>query len=161
LPLPIANKVDPYPTQEHLSRKIHPKLTQNPLSLKTSILSKKFISLSLSQHLSSSPSFFISHPSLFHHSWINLHHHRSLPPLLSLPPLPPPPSTDEIQSPSHTIDPLHCKSGFLFYFFVFDLVTLFMNCMIQQTFNKPFLHSVHHRCSSTNLQFGNPFSFLC
>jgi hypothetical protein len=44
LPLPIANKVDPYPTQEHLSRKIHPKLTQNPLSLKTSILSKKFIS---------------------------------------------------------------------------------------------------------------------
>ncbi|WJX84242.1 hypothetical protein P8452_66836 [Trifolium repens] len=55
-------------------------------------------------HLSSSPSFFISHPSLFHHSWINLHHHWSLPPLLSLPPLP---STDEIQSPSHTIDPLH------------------------------------------------------
>jgi hypothetical protein len=111
---------------------------------------KKLIQLKImnfSQHLSSSPSFLISHPSLFS-------------PLMdSSSPLPIITAGHcrrccrcrrrhylQPESNHHPTPPIHSTVSQIsfFFLFVFDLVTTFMNCMIQQTVNKPFLHPVHH-----------------
>jgi hypothetical protein len=112
---------------------------------------------SLLSHLTSF-SFFTTHGFIFTTSH---HHRRSLPPLLSLPSSPL--STAGIQSPSHTTNPLHCKSDFFFFFFSFliwwqHLWTAWFNRPSTSLFSIPFIITI--LCSSTNLQFGNPFSFF-